>query len=501
MSFWGIAGLFLALLFAGAPVFVCLGIATALCYASIVPAPEPALFAQQMFTITEKGELLAIPFFVFAAVLMTRGSSARRIVEFVSSAAGWLPGGMAVATVASCVFFAAMCGLTPTAVVAVGALMLPGLVSGGYPERYSLGLVTSSGSLGVLAPPSLVVLVFVVVATSTIQGYNAASLEVSLMAEQQAMEAEADEDVLEEDDAAAFMPAWAQDVHEDLGTEEAEKIETQKQNKPAPPAPATTVNIQNMFVAGVIPVLFTALLFCLYAIWVGRRSKAARPRFSWSELVGRAWSGLPALLLPGLIIAVIFTGRMTVTQAAAMAAAYALALEMIAFRSVRLRDLPRVMRETGSITGMILVILAVAIAFNFYLTNELVIVDLTEFIKAHFHSRIAFLLAVNVLLLVLGCFMDILSAVFVTVPLLLPAAMELGVDPVHFGIVFLMNFEIGYLTPPIGVNLFTSGAVFKKDLAEVSRSVLPFLGLLLCALIAVTYFPDTCLWLVGVFGK
>ena len=244
--------------------------------------------AQQMYFITEKGELLAIPFFVLAAVLMTHGRSAERVTAFVGAGVRWLPGGLALATIVSCVFFAAMCGLTPTAVVAVGALMLPGLVRAGYPQRFSLGLVTSSGSLGILVPPSLVVLVFVVVATSSVQGYNQAAQEVAIMrmqeqAAQEAAEAEklaGEQHALDEDEfdpAADFMPAWAEEVHEDLETEEGKEITEQKKEEQAAAAqkPMTPVNLKNAFLAGVMPVLLIAAMFALYAILTGLRSKGA----------------------------------------------------------------------------------------------------------------------------------------------------------------------------------------------------------------------------------
>lgn len=495
MSLWWAATLFMLMMLLRTPVFVALGIVTAVCFASISPLPGPELFAQQLFAITEKSELLAIPFFVFAAVLMTRGQSARRIVDIISGCTDRLPGGLAVATVVSCVFFAALCGLTPTAVVAVGSLMMPGLVAANYPRRFSLGLVTSAGSLGILVPPSLVVLVFVVVATSSMQGYETAAQEAARIREQQRQEQLEKHHEATGEQAVDFMPSWASDVHKDLENREA------KTEKPVTPAPEpTAMNIKNMFLAGVTPVLLVAGLFSLFSVFVAMRSGVRRERFSLSGFGANLRRGAPALVLPLLIIYMIFSGKMTVTQAAALTAVYALVLEIVVFRAVRIRDLSGVCRETGAIVGMILIILAVTIAFNYYLTNELVMVDLTEYIKSHFHSKFSFLLAVNALFLILGCLMDILSAVFVTVPLLLPAAMALGVDPVHFGIIFILNFEIGYLTPPIGVNLFTAGAVFHKDLLEVSRSVLPFLGLLLAALLLVTYYPALSLWLVRAAG-
>jgi len=303
--------------------------------------------------------------------------------------------------------------------------MLPGLVKSNYSERFALGLVTSAGAIGILVPPSLVVLIFGVVAE---------------------------------------------------------------------------VSIEDLFLAGVAPIILVTVLFTAYSIIVGARAGVARDPFSPAAIAGKFISGFWAILLPAIIAAGIMSGGLTVTQAGAIAAVYAFTVEFLIYRSLPPIRLPGLLREAGSMIGMLLIIIAVTFSFNWFLTVQGIPGLLTDWIVAHFRSPIFFLIAVNVLLLFLGCLMDILSAVFITVPLLLPAATAMGIDPIHFGIIFIVNFEIGYLTPPVGINLFTSGAVFKKPLGAVARSVLPFLCLMLVVLVLITYFPSIPLWLVKLSG-
>ncbi|MFH1539551.1 MAG: TRAP transporter large permease subunit [bacterium] len=411
-----IAIIFVGLILAGLPLFVVLGAGSAICLH--LDGYPLVMIPQQMFSIVEKDVLLAIPLFVLASTLLTRGEGAGRIADFFRSLVDWLPGGVALATIAACIFFAAISGLSPTAIITVGALMAPALKDAKYPDGFSLGLVTSAGSLGILVPPSIVVIIF------------------GIMGE---------------------------------------------------------VNIQHLFVAGLTPILLIATLFAAYSVAVTRRTEMKSSVFSPRRIFEMFFRSFWALMV-SLIIAGIYSGWFTITQAAAVAAAYALALELCIYRKISIRELPEIFRRAAAITGMILIIISVAMSFNWFLTVQGVPFRVTEFITENVSSKLMFLVFVNVFLLLLGCIMDILSAIFITVPLLLPAAVALGIDPVHFGIVFIVNFEIGYLTPPIGINLFTSSAVFRKQILEVSRSVLPFLALLLLALVLVTYFPALTLW-------
>jgi C4-dicarboxylate transporter, DctM subunit len=419
-----IVAAFVALLLAGVPLFATIGIVTAIC---LLSGGYPlTMIPQQLFSMADRTSLTAIPLFVLISSLMAQGSGARRLVSFVRALVGWLPGGLTIATIAACLIFAALAGLSPAAIIAVGAMMYPGLVLGGFDERFSLGFVTSAGSLGILVPPSIVVIIFGVVGE---------------------------------------------------------------------------VNIEALFIAGVLPIAIIASLFVIYSFLIGRRRGVKRDKFEPATIAKSFVSGFWAILLPIGIGGGIYTGLLTVTQAAALGAVYTFAVEILFYRSLNLRDLPRILRESGEMVGLLLVIIAVTFGFNWYLTAESVPQALSGWIAAHFHSPFAFLLAVNVLLLFLGCIMDVLSAIFITVPLLLPAAVAMGINPIHFGIVFIINFEIGYLTPPVGINLFTSSAVFKKPVAEVARASLPFLALLLGALALITYYPPATLFLVRLTGN
>lgn len=419
-----IVAVFLALLLFGVPLFVVIGIVTAICL--MLGGYPLTMIPQQLFSMADRTALTAIPLFIMISALMSEGAGARRLVAFIRSLVGWLPGGLTLATLAACLIFAALAGLSPAAIIAVGTMMYPALTLGGFDEKFALGFVTSAGSLGILVPPSIVVIIFGVIGE---------------------------------------------------------------------------VNIEALFIAGVVPILVIASLFSAYSFVAGRRRGVKRDRFKpaliWKTFVEGFW----AILLPVGIGGGIYFGLVTVTQAAALGAVYAFVVEIFFYRKLKIRDLPRLLRNSGAMVGMLLVIIAVTFGFNWYLTAESVPDAVTAWIVARFHSPLTFLLAVNVLLLFLGCLMDILSAIFITVPLLLPAAVAMGIDPIHFGVVFIVNFEIGYLTPPVGINLFTSGAVFKKPVAEVARAVAPFLILLLAALALITYYPPLTLFLVKLTGN
>jgi len=489
-----VVALFLVLLLARVPLFLCIGAVTALClylftYSDIV------MLLQPVPSIAEKEALLAVPLFIITSTFMTRGSSAGKLVDFIKALVGWLPGGMALATIGSCLIFAALAGLSPAAIIAVGSTMLPGLVKSGYSERFSLGLVTSSGALGILVPPSIVVLVFAVVAGGT--------LSVDEIPGGVPQAAPAAATVVD-----GGLPAWAQAPGKDIEPGQADGESRSGYFEPqaalggdsAGKTGLPKVTIEALFTAGVVPIALLAFLFTGYAMAAGRKTGYRQP-FAGKEILRGLTGGFWPILLPAIICILIIGGYTTVTQAGAIAAGYAFLVEFVIYRTLPLKKLPALLREAGSMIGMLLIIIAATFSFNTFLTAQEVPATLTEWIRTHFHSPVMFLLAVNVLLLLLGCVMDILSAVFITVPLLLPAAVfAMGINPIHFGVIFIVNFEIGYLTPPVGINLFTSGAVFNKPVETVARSVLPFLALMLGALVLITYYPPLSLWLVELTG-
>ncbi len=410
------------LLICGTPLFAVMALLTGALI--VIDGSIPlSVVVQQFLSVAERSELVAIPLFILVSVMMTRGRSARELVGFLKAVVSRLPGGLPLTVILGCIVFASIAGLSPAAIIAIGTMMYPGLVKAGYPEKFALGLVTSAGGLGILVPPSIVVLVFGIVGE---------------------------------------------------------------------------VNIESLFIAAVVPVVIIVSAFAAYCIAKWKRGDA-------EHIPGETWrtfrSGFWAIMLPVVVGGGIFSGRLNIIQAAACATVYTFLIECLIYRTIKLRDMSGIIREAGSMTGMLLIIIAVTMSFNWFLTVRGIPYEITEHIVSVFSSPVTFLLAVNVLLLFLGCMMDILSAVFITVPLLLPAAMQMGISPVHFGIIFIINFEIGYLTPPVGLNLFTAGAVFKKPVNEVARAAAPFLLILLAVLLAVTYVPQLSLWLPQIFGK
>ena len=408
------------LLVLGVPLFVVLGIATTLCFWLLDETPL-VIMAQQMFTTTDSFPLIAIPFFILAGAIMVNGSIARRLINFARSIVNWLPGGLGITTVVACMFFAAISGSSPATVVAIGMIMLPALLKEGYQENYSLGLVTSAGSLGILIPPSIPMIIYGVV---------------------------------------------------------------------------VGVSVNKLFIAGVLPGLFIGLLLVLYTMFVQRKSMAAQTPFNIQEVVQHSFHGFWAILLPFLILGGIYSGKFTATEAAAVAVVYAFLVEIFIHKETTIKDIPSIFADTAMNLGTILIIIAIAKSFSQFLTIQMVTYEIPDLIQSHISSKWGFLLMLNILLLLTGCLMDIISAILILAPLTAPIAKSMGIDPVHLGIMYIVNLEIGYLTPPIGINLFVSSVIFEKSIFRVIRSVLPFLLIFLLGLIAVTYFPDLSLFLV-----
>lgn len=427
MTGLGIALVVLLLFLTGLPLFAVLAGATGLSLRlladlpSAVPnAPEYEL-ARNMFRVLDQDALLAIPLFVLAGVIMSGGGISRRLVDLARALTAWAPGGLAVAGVAACVVFAAISGSSPATLVAIGVVMYPALVRARYRADFSQGLLTSAGSLGILIPPSIPMIVY-----------------------------------------AIMVPA---------------------------------ASVSALFLAGVVPGFLIALVFALYCMRIGIRDKV--PRTSWSnrELVTAARRGIWALLLPVLILGGIYSGVFTVNEAAAVAVVYAIIVETWIHRELRLRDIPRLVSQSATEMGVILVIVMVAAGFTQYLTFAGVPDALTAWLKSTIDSPIGFLLAMNVVLLIAGAMMDSISAILILSPILGAAGAAYGIDPVHLGIIMIVNLEIGYLTPPFGINLFVASALFEQPLSRVLRGVAPFIVLMLLCLIVITFVPVVSLGL------
>jgi C4-dicarboxylate transporter, DctM subunit len=388
---------------------------TELCKFDDVPPKIAALTTQPV--------LLAIPFFVVSGAIMSAGDIANRLVAFARALVGWLPGGLAVATVGGCVFFAAISGSSPVTVIAIGAVMYPALVRAGYNDRFSLGLVTSAGSLGIVIPPSIPMLVFAIVAGG-----------------------------------------------------------------------AVTIDVGELFMSGILPGLFIGVILSIYAMVVAGRDKTIeRTKFSAREVWTSFRDGLWAILLPVQILGGIYSGLFTPTEAAAVSVIYALVIELFVHRQLGAHQLPKILAESAVMMGSLLVIMTMAFVFNHFLVIEQIPDRAVAFIQSFDLSIVEFLLAVNILLLIAGALMDSISAIMIIAPLITPIAIRFGIDPIHLGIIFIVNLEIGYLTPPIGLNLFVASSVFGKPLGECIKSVVPYILIMIVGLGVVTYVPTLAL--------
>ncbi|MEX2117851.1 MAG: TRAP transporter large permease [Bacteroidota bacterium] len=424
MNTWLIVVVVVFLAFLGAPLFTLIG-GIAL-YAFDSQGIDTSSVIIDLYRIAETPTLIAIPLFTFAGYMLAESKSPQRLVALARAMFGWIPGGLAIVVLATCAFFTAFTGASGVTIVALGGILYPILIKESYPEQFSLGLVTASGSIGLLFPPSLPIILYGIIAE---------------------------------------------------------------------------VSIDQMFVAGIIPGFLLVSFVALYSMRVGVKARVPTVRFSWSNLWSATKGATWEIPLPFIIVGGIYGGAFTATEASAVTAFYVLVVVAFIYRDMSLtKDVPRVMKESMILVGAILAILGTALGLTNYLIDEQVPQQLFDFVQSNVESRFAFLLILNLFLLIVGMMMDIFSAIIVVVPLILPIARAFNIDPLHLGIIFLTNLEIGYLTPPVGLNLFLSGLRFEKPILEIARSVIVFIALMLAALLLITYIPDLSLWLVQLFG-
>ncbi|MFP4445713.1 MAG: TRAP transporter large permease, partial [Desulfosudaceae bacterium] len=367
-----------------------------------------------------------IPLFIFAGYLFAESNASARLIRFSDALLGWLPGGLTIVTVGVCTVFTALTGASGITIIACGGILLPALVSSRYGRSFSLGLITASGSSGVLFLPSLPILIYGMVAG---------------------------------------------------------------------------VDITVLFIAGILPGLLIVLLLSGYGVIYGVRHRATVTPFSLKRLGASLWETKWIMPLPVIVVGGIYTGSITVGEAASVTAVYALVTECLIYREITAEKLIALTVDSMIMVSAILIVIAVALGLTNFLVDMRVPQSLVEFLSAHIHSKIVFLLLLNVFLLIVGCLMDIFSAIIIVVPLIAPVAVQFGIDPVHLGIIFLANLEIGYLTPPVGVNLFISSLRFDTTILKLYGVVLPFLLLLVLALLLISYIPEISLWLVELSGK
>ena len=381
---------------------------------------DSALLIIELNRLAASPNLSAIPLFTLAGVVLAAGGAPQRLIRLFNALFGWLPGGLAAVALVSCAFFTSFSGASGVTILALGGLLYPMLRSVHYPRRFSLGLLTTSGSLGLLFPPSLAILLYGIVAN---------------------------------------------------------------------------VNIDDLFLAGILPGILLLILLGLYAFFTGLHFDVPRHAFSFAALRPAVIEGLGDILLPVLLVTGIFGGYVTVSEAAACTALYVLVLECLIHRDIELRrQLLPLFTDTAVLVGSILIILGIAMGLTNLLIDSQMPMKLLGWMETSIDSPLKFLIMLNLFLLAVGAMMDIFSATVVIVPLILPIAQRFGVDPVHLGIIFLANLEIGYCTPPVGINLFIASQQFQKPILSLFRATLPFLLLMLVWLALVTYLPALSLW-------
>jgi len=417
--------LLLIAIISGTPVFVALGGAALLLFwrAQVPTASIPS----EMYRIVTSPILPTIPLFTLTGYFLSEGGASRRLVAVFRSWFGWMPGGVAIATVLVCAFFTAFTGGSGVTILAFGALLMPLLIRVGYEKKFSLGLVTASGSLGLLFPPSLPIILYAVIAH---------------------------------------------------------------------------VPVTDMFLGGIIPGILLLILLALWGLLNAAKSEEVEnPPFHFRNAVSALWDAKWEVLLPFLILFGIFGGFASLVETAAVAALYAFLIEAFVYRDLGFRkDIPRVLKECAILVGGVLIILGVAMGFTSYLVDARIPMKTLAWVQTHIDSKIVFLLLLNIFLIITGAIMEIFSALVVVVPLITPLGMAFGIDPVHLGIIFLANLELGFLTPPIGMNLFLSSYRFDKPLTQVYRSTVMPLLILLIGVLGITYIPWLTEFLPGLIN-
>ena len=402
----------------GLPLFAVLG-AGSLFYAQ-QSGLDSALLIVELNRLATSPNLTAIPLFTFAGVVLAAGGAPQRLIGLFNAVFGWLPGGLAIVAITACAFFTSFSGASGVTILALGGLLFPVLMKVQYPRRFTLGLLTTSGSLGLLFPPSLAILLYGVVAG---------------------------------------------------------------------------VNIDDLFLAGIVPGVVLMIMLGIYAAITGSRFDVHRQSFTWQEALSATRKATGDIALPILIVVGIFGGFVTVSEAAACTALYVLVLEGVIHKTITFRrQLLALLADTSVLAGSILIILGVAMGLTNLLIDAQLPMQLLDWMEDSIDSQLKFLILLNIFLLVVGAMMDIFSATVVVVPLILPLAQRFGVDPVHLGIIFLANLEIGYSTPPVGINLFIASQRFEQPILSLFRAALPFLVLMLAWLVIVTYIPGLSLW-------
>ena len=424
-----ILGILLVLLLTSTPISIALG-TTVLIYLlafSSFSFDTVNIISQRLFTGLESFSIMAVPFFVLSGQFLIDGKIASRIVRFASNLVGWMPGGVAMAAVLACAFFATISGSSPATVMAIGSVMLPAMIKAGYPKRFSVGVITSSGSLGILIPPSIVMIIYAV---------------------------------------------------------------------------ATSESAGKMFIAGIVPgIMLAAIMMTLVFVQAKRKNFPTAPKPTSAEFwrsFKDAWGGIFMVVL---VIGGIYGGLFTPTEAAAVAAVYAFVAAKFFYGDLGWKQVPKTLLSAANTSAMLLYIITNAILFSFLMTSEQIPQSMSQWVVDQNLQPWMFLLMVNFALLAAGQFMEPTSIVLILAPLFLPIAKTMGIDPIHLGIIMVVNMEIGMIHPPVGLNLFVASHLAKEGLTEVSIATLPWVGVMLIYLGLITYVPIISTWLPHLLYK
>ena len=412
-----ILGFFLMIL--GAPIFIVIsGLAFYLFFSSQIDSSAMIIEMHRMATTPI---LVAIPLFTFAGYLLSESGTPKRLIRLSDALLGWLPGGLSIIVLIACAIFTALTGATGLTIIAVGGILLPVMLRGRYPEKFSLGLLTTSGTLGLLFPPSLPLILYAILAK---------------------------------------------------------------------------VSIEKLFLAGILPGLLLMALLVPFCVQKAIVAEVPRMRFSGSEVIGALRASIWELPLPFIVLGGIYSGYFAISEAAAITAFYVLLVEVAIYRDVSWKALPEIMKKSMMLVGGILIILGAALGLTNYLVDEEIPMKILNLFRSHITSPFLFLILLNLFLLAVGCIMGTFTALTVIVPLITPIAQAYGIHPLHLGIVFLTNLEIGASIPPLGINLFISSIRFEKPVLKLYLASLPFIAILLVGLIIITYFPGLSLALL-----
>jgi tripartite ATP-independent transporter DctM subunit len=420
-------GLLILIAFLGAPLFtVIIAAAMAGFYMAEI---NLSVMAIELYRIADTPILLALPLFTFAGYLLGESNTSQRLVRLTQAFLGWMPGGLAIVAFVVCALFTAFTGASGVTIVAMGALLYPALKQAGYQDNFSLGLVTTSGSLGLLLPPSLPLILYGIIA-------------------------------------------------QQMGGDVA-------------------ISIEDLFLAGIFPAILMIFMLSLWSIWVNKKNPIPLIKFSWENAFTAIREAAWEIPLPVFVFIGIYSGYFAVSEAAAVTAMYVLVVEVFIYREIKLSQLADIIRESMVMVGGILLILGVSLALTNFLIDAEIPMKLFALCQAYVSSKLVFLILLNIFLLILGAMLDIFSAIIIMVPLMLPVALEYGVHPVHLGIIFLANMQIGYFTPPVGMNLFIASYRFNKPIVDIYRATIPFMLVLLLSVLLITYWPSLSLFLIS----